>query len=308
VDEKLFKVKRILLTGGSGFLGKYLLLACKNAGMSPVTIGRSKSNDVVCDLTITVPNIPEKEIEKVIFAAGKAHVVPKSEKEIREFFEVNVRGLENFLKGIEEIKIKQLVFISTVSVYGLWKGKNISEEDGLKSEEPYGKSKIEAERLVTKWGEKMGVSIVIFRIPLLAGSNPPGNLGEMISAILKNKYPRIGKGEARKSMVLAEDVAEFCLKLKGNETGIYNLTDGQHPSFFEIEDHLRKLLNKPQSIVIPKFFVKILAIIGDFLPKFPMDSHRFKKMTLDLTFSSEKATRELNWKPRKVIEVNFLKN
>lgn len=301
-------MKKILITGGSGFLGKYLLLTCKKEELRPVTIGRSLSNDVVCDLTTTVPCIPEKEIEKVIFAAGKAHIVPKNEREKREFFEVNVQGLENFLKGIEGIKIKQFVFISTVSVYGLWEGKNISEEIELKSDEPYGKSKIEAERLVSNWGEKMGVPVVIFRIPLLAGSNPPGNLGEMISAILKNRYPRIGKGEARKSMVLAEDVAEFCLKLKGNETGIYNLTDGQHPSFFEIENHLRKLLNRPKSIVIPKFLAKILAFIGDFLPKFPMDSHRFKKMTLDLTFSSEKATKELNWNPRKVIEVNFLKN
>lgn len=300
-------MKKVLLTGSSGFLGKYLLKACDENDFSVVSVGRSSANQVVCDLKTAVPQIPKEEFEKVIFAAGKAHLVPKTDAEKQDFFDVNVTGLKHFLDGLNGVKVNQFVFISTVSVYGLWKGNNISESDPLLSEEPYGKSKIEAEEMLVNWGKEHGVPVIIFRIPLLAGANPPGNLGEMISAINKNRYPRLGKGSARKSMVLAEDVAQFCLHLKGQESGIFNLTDQQHPSFFEIEMHLRKQLNKPNSIVIPTFVARLLALFGDLLPKFPMDSHRYKKMTLDLTFDSKKAVSELGWKPRRVIDVDFLK-
>jgi len=307
MDEKIKAMRKVLLTGSSGFLGKYLLKACEEFGFSAVSVGRSSANQVVCDLKKEVPQIPKEEFEKVIFAAGKAHIVPKTEAEKQDFFDVNVSGLKHFLEGLQGVKVKQFVFISTVSVYGLWNGNNISESDPLLSDEPYGKSKIGAEELVTLWGKEHGVPVIVFRIPLLAGANPPGNLGEMIAAIAKNRYPRLGKGSARKSMVLAEDVAQFCLQLHGQESGIFNLTDQHHPSFFEIEMHLRKQLNKPNALVIPTFVARLLALCGDFLPKFPMDSHRYKKMTLDLTFDSRKATLELGWKPRRVIDVDFLR-
>jgi nucleoside-diphosphate-sugar epimerase len=308
MDEKSNVMKKVLLTGSSGFLGKYLLKACEEFGFSAVSVGRSSANQVVCDLKREVPQIPKEEFDQVIFAAGKAHMIPKTEAEKKDFFDVNVTGLKHFLDGLVGVTVKQFVFISTVSVYGRWNGTNLVETDPLLSEEPYGKSKIEAEKMISEWGIRHQVPVIIFRIPLLAGANPPGNLGDMMKAIERNRYPRIGRGSARKSMVLAEDVALFCLSLKGQESGIYQLTDQHHPSFYEVEMSLRKQLNKSNIIVIPAFAARLLAFMGDFLPKFPIDSLRYKKMTLDLTFDSRKAEVELGWKPRRVIDVDFLKN
>lgn len=301
-------MKKVILTGSSGFLGQYLLKGCQEMGISATTLGRNKQNSVICDLSKEVPCLPKEEFDQVIFAAGKAHIVPKTEAEKRDFFDVNVNGLRHFLDGLAGVTVKQFVFISTVSVYGRWEGNNLVETDPLLSEEPYGKSKIEAEKMISDWGIRHQVPVIIFRIPLLAGANPPGNLGEMMKAIARNRYPRIGRGSARKSMVLAEDVALFCLNLKGQESGIYQLTDQHHPSFFEVEMSLRKQLNKPNVLVIPSFLARILAFVGDFLPKFPIDTNRYKKMTLDLTFDARKAEVELGWKPRRVIDVDFLKN
>ena len=73
---------------------------------------------------------------------------------------------------------------------------------------PYADSKIQAEELLREWGKLNNVNMLILRLPLLVGENPPGNLGSMIRAIKKGYYFRIGDGSARRSMVLAEDIAE----------------------------------------------------------------------------------------------------
>ena len=84
------------------------------------------------------------------------------------------------------------VFISSVSVYGLEFGTGIDEANPLLAKDAYGKSKIAAEQLITSWGIKTAVPVVILRLPLVAGPNPPGNLGDMIKAIQAGYYFRIG--------------------------------------------------------------------------------------------------------------------
>ena len=82
-----------------------------------------------------------------------------------------------------------------------------------------------------------------------------------------------------------------------DKNGIYNLTDNIHPTFKEIDSHIG-LKYGIKIKTLPKWFLKIFAIIGDYIPKFPINSLKFSKMTKSLTFSSEKATRELGWNPK----------
>jgi len=102
---------------------------------------------------------------------------------------------------------------------------------------PYAISKIKAEEFLKEWGEKWGVQILILRLPLVAGINPPGNLGRMIKAIHKGTYFSIGGGQAKKSMVLAEDIAQL-LKDLPVKRGMYNLTDVTQPSLRQLEELL----------------------------------------------------------------------
>lgn len=288
----------VLLTGWNGFLGSYL---AKELGKNIITLGRSHLSDICSDLSDGIPVL--SKVELVIHAAGKAHIVPKTVLEKQQFHDVNVLGTLNLLKGLEKSGVpEQFVFISSVSVYGQEFGIGINEDHKLEAKDAYGLSKIKAETLVIEWCKKHNVICTILRLPLLVGENPPGNLGAMIKAIKKGYYFNIGGGNVKKSMVLAEDVAKFIPKA-ANFGGIYNLTDGIHPTFRE----LSAAIGKKKQLNSPLILVKLIAYLGDFMgDKAPINSLKLKKITADLTFDDSKAKKILNWNPQVVTE--YIKN
>ena len=225
-----------------------------------------------------------------------------TEEEKKQFYDVNVLGTQNLLKGLEEVGVpEQFVFISSVSVYGQEFGKNINEKHKLEAKDPYGLSKIEAEGLVQEWCKQHNVVCTILRLPLLVGTNPPGNLGAMIKGIARGYYFNIGGGKSKKSMVLAEDVAAFIPKI-ANIGGTYNLTDGYHPSFFELSCVIAKQLGKSVPMNMPLFVANGIGFLGNFLGNnAPINSLKLKKITADLTFDDSKA-RSAGWKPRRVLD------
>ncbi|CAM3672969.1 NAD-dependent epimerase/dehydratase family protein [Flavobacterium chungbukense] len=289
----------ILLTGANGFLGKEIIRIFDQKS-NIITLSRSSGNYQL-SLNKEVPEFSH-HFDTVIHAAGKAHSVPKTEIEEREFYEVNVIGTENLLKALKRNGVpKQFVFISSVSVYGKDFGSEINEKCLLEANDAYGLSKIRAEKLVENWCKENNVICSILRLPLLVGTNPPGNLGAMIKAIRKGYYFNIDGGKARKSMVLAEDVAKFLINVS-SEGGIYNLTDGVHPSFNELSLAIAKNENKSNPMSLSIRFAKTLGKLGDFFgSKAPINSLKVKKITSDLTFDDKKAKVELGWNPQSVI-------
>jgi nucleoside-diphosphate-sugar epimerase len=293
-------ISRLLITGSNGFLGNSILNEL-NECFEISTLSRHNSNYNV-DLTNKSPVFFHK-YRLVIHAAGKAHSIPRTAEEKKQFQDVNVLGTLNLLKGLEKVGLpNEFVFISSVSVYGLDIGLNVSENHPLEAKDAYGLSKIEAEKLVQNWCKKNNVICTILRLPLLVSQNPPGNLGAMIKAIDKGYYFNIGGGKARKSMVLARDIASFIPNVS-KVGGTYNLTDGFHPNFEELSNVISINKNKKKPFNIPIDLAKLIGFFGNFLgEKAPINSLKVKKITLDLTFDDSKARKLLNWNPQFVLE------
>lgn len=294
---------KALVTGGSGFLGKYVVTALNSLHYNIDSIGRHSDATIKADISKHIPILSD-DYDIVIHMAGKAHMVPETEAEKKEFYDVNLIGTQNLLKALQKPP-KFFVFISSVSVYGLDFGDNIIEEEPLNAIDAYGKSKVMAEKLVFDWGETQKTIITILRLPLLFGINPPGNLKSIISAVKKKYYFNIGKGDVRKSMVFASDVAEF-IPVIMKTGGIYNLTDGYHPSFKELSKEIAIFYGLRTPISIPYFLVCCIAHVGEFIQnvfkvKMPMSKRQFLKMTKTLTFSDYKA-REKGWKPSEILK------
>lgn len=291
---------KILLTGSTGFLGKCILRElAKNDSI--LSLSRT-SGHYRLSLENEIPIFNQK-FDLVIHAAGKAHIVPQTEIEKRLFYDVNVIGTENLLKGLEKSGIpKQFVFVSSVAVYGQEEGVNINEGHTLEASDPYGLSKVQAEKIIVKWCKQLNVVCTILRLPLLVGKNPPGNLGAMVKAIGKGYYFNIGGGKARKSMVLAQDVAAF-IPIVSSFGGIYNLTDGRHPSFTELSGALSRFKNRKNCGNLPLILARAIGIVGDLLgEKAPINSLKIKKIASDLTFDDTKAREVAGWESQGVVE------
>jgi nucleoside-diphosphate-sugar epimerase len=296
-------MSNILLTGSSGFLGSNLLESLM-LGNKILTFGRKKGN-YICDLSNSTFKLNEP-VEFVIHSAGKAHVVPSSVNEINAFYQINVEGTKNLLKSLEDSFVpKYFIFISSVSVYGIRFGNNIKENAPLLATDPYGESKILAEKITEEWCNKNNVVYTCLRLPLLVAKNPPGNLGAMIKAIKYKYYFNIDGGRAKRSMLLISDLAKFIL-IAGRIGGIYNLTDGYHPSYLELS---RKIAISEKRVFIPSisiYVINFISLISNFLfSNFPLSKTKIEKLTSTLTFDDSKARETFGWSPSSVLNSDF---
>lgn len=294
---------KLLFTGASGFLGSNLRLKF-NHDFEVKTLGLTNTDEYNVNIATSIPSL-DNSFDVVLHAAGKAHMVPKTESEKNAFFDVNFQGTVNLCKALEISGVpKAFIFISTVAVYGLEFGENITEKHPLNGDTPYALSKIQAEEYLTDWCARNNVTLGIIRPSLIAGPNPPGNLGDMIRGIKTGKYLSIAGGKARKSVLMVEDIDRLILPLM-EKGGVYNVCDDSQPTFRDLEILISKQLGLKTPISIPFWLAKSMALVGDLLgKKAPINSLKLKKITESLTFSNEKAKRELNWQPLDVLE-NF---
>ncbi len=288
-----------LLTGSTGFLGT--VIRQRLSRHSVVCLGRSVADpDIRCDLGTTVPVLPAG-IETVVHVAGKAHSVPRTAKEANEFLRVNATGTKNLTLALEASPPRHFVFISTVAVYGREEGVAISEDHPLNGSSPYALGKIEAESHLARWCKEAGVKLTVLRLPLIVGENPPGNLGAMVRWMRRGLYVGVGTGSARKSMVLASDVADFISRVS-SVGGTYNLTDGVHPTMRQVEYVIAKTLGRTPPAHLPAGLLRVVATLGNWLgPDFPLTTEKLKKLEYSLTFSDEKARNLAGWKPHSVL-------
>ncbi|MEP7106931.1 MAG: hypothetical protein ABI760_03100 [Ferruginibacter sp.] len=85
--------------------------------------------------------------------------------------------------------------------------------------------------------------------------------------------------------------------------GTFNLTDGHHPSFKQLEFVISKQFSKRKPVTMPVYVAKILAIAGNLLGnRFSIKSDKLKKITSALTFDDIKACNLLGWKPSLILD------
>lgn len=294
---------KLLFTGASGFLGNNISSLLKEK-YDITTIGLTSQDDYKVNIAIDAP-VLNGSYDLVLHAAGKAHSVPRTTEESNVFFDVNLQGTKNLCAALEKSGIpKAFIFISTVAVYGCDAGEEITEEHPLLGDTPYALSKIQAEEYLQDWCKKHHVMLGIVRPSLIAGPNPPGNLGAMINGIKSGKYLSIGGGSCKKSVLMVQDIAHL-IPLLAEKGGVYNVCDTYQPTFRELETIVTKQLGKGMPLSIPYWMAKSMALVGDCLGRrAPINSLKLNKITESLTFSNAKAIRELGWKPMSVLE-NF---
>jgi nucleoside-diphosphate-sugar epimerase len=300
-----------LVTGGSGFLGRYAVQSLVAAGNDVTVLGRAAfagRRTIVADLTKPGLDLGRSPFFAIYHFAGLAHHAARTEAEQQRFFQVNSGGTKNLLSALEHSdKLPDaVVLISTVAVYGIEEGVQVDETTPRNALEPYGASKIQAENILLDWGARHGVRTAVIRLPLVVGRDAPGNLGALVGALKRGTYLGVGSGTARRSMVLASDVARV-LPAVAKVGGIFHLTDGYHPSFVEIENALSAAIGRKAPKRLPKNLAGFSARVGDFMQQLtgvslPLTTSRLTKMTSTLTFSDDLARKAFGWNPSRVLD------
>ena len=289
----------ISLIGGSGFVGTRLISLlnennCFNYDNNESAFYPNITS--ICDIRdLNSIKLNASTTTVVLLAAEhRDDVSPTS-----LYYDVNVHGTKNVLKKMDEMGIKNLVFTSSVAVYGL----NKTNPDELHQVDPfnhYGKSKWEAEQAIKEWYEKNpeGKSVTIIRPTVIFGERNRGNVYNLLKQISSGNFLMIGKGQNKKSMAYVGNVVAFIKdRIEKNEPGyhVYNYAD--KPDFTMSE--LSSLIEEKMNLSIPKTIIPYwLGMLGGYgfdllallsRKKLPISSVRVKKFCATTQFDATKA-------------------
>ncbi len=169
------KLNKILIIGGSGFVGSALISKLNLETVINLDKNNSPFYDKITMLG-NILNISDIKIDKQI----KTVVLLAAEQSVAEplmYYDVNVQGTKNVLDKMDEVGIKHLIFTSSVAIYGLDKV-NPNETHPQDPFNHYGKSKWQAEQFIKEWYEKdpKDKSVTIIRPTVIFGERNRGNV------------------------------------------------------------------------------------------------------------------------------------
>jgi len=308
--------KKIFVTGAGGFIGSYVCRQFKSEGHYVVGLGRRSAPSgcdqvLVGDVTDPAPwESALKGVDTVVHLAGKAHAHSESRSKDAEYFRVNTAGTKSVLEAARRAGIERFVYFSSVKAMV----EQSPESDGVVGEldegatalpvTPYGKSKLEAEKLVLA-GNIVREGVVL-RPCAVYGIGAKGNLTRMLAAVSRGRFPGIPFTGNKRSMVHVDDLARATLAAAThpNAAGeIFIVSDGQAYSAFEIYEIMCRALGKAQSRWrVPLWLLKTASKAGDQAEKMTgrrmgFDSNVYTALFGSAWFSSGKICRQLAFQP-----------
>lgn len=318
-------MKRVLVTGATGFLGKYLVEELINNGYEVVAQGRKenilnnlkeqyKVNILKCSLN-EIKNI-DMNIDCVIHAAALSTVWGKWQ----DFYDSNVLGTENVIKLCLKNNVRRLIYVSSPSVYSAKFDRfNIKEEDFDKNNKLnfYIKSKILAEDLINKI-DNQKLETVIIRPRGLFGIGDTSLVPRLINANSKIGIPLFNDGKNVVDITCVENVA-YSLRLameKEEANGnIYNITNGDPTEFKNILDKLFTELGeranyRKMNINLMYFVASVIELFYKLfrIYKEPMiTKYTIATLGYSQSLNIEKAKKDLDYNPKITLEEGIKK-
>lgn len=257
---------RFIVTGGSGFVGNYLIKrlnsispSCEihNIDIKPSDLSLTNLFDHKIDLT-KISSISKFKFLKedyIFHLAARIFTedVPRRNLRGNWFESINVEGTSNLIEIMERDNTNQIAFLSTDMVYGFPKEIPIKVSHPLKPNGAYGKSKTKAEKLITNFGSKANNRSLIFRPRMIMGPGRMGILNKLFFLIKNNlPVPMIGNGNNRYQFISVYDCVEALIKfIEIKESrGIFNLGSDNPPTVRDLLKFLIKEVNS-SSMLFP---------------------------------------------------------
>lgn len=284
---------RVFITGAEGFIGGHLVEELKSRNIDYVSGARkmygdiSKRQDWKEFLT---------DIDVVVHLAARVHVMKEvSENPLSVFREMNVNATMNLARDAKKLGVKRFIYISSIKVNGEETGEiAYSAKDEPHPQDPYGISKMEAERELMKLHEKNVFEVVIIRPPLVYGPGVKANLERLFALVEKHRFIPFRNVNNKRSFVSVFNLCDLiilCLDHPRAGGEVFLATDGVEYSLRELIELIASILGKrPYLIPIP---VSLMRIMFSLVGKKIYSNRLFGNLHLDITKTKEL----LNWKP-----------
>jgi len=302
--------KRVLVTGGTGFIGSALIqvladrgykikaatrqpvLAVENERVSNITVGSIDDSTHWADAL--------KDIDVVVHLAARVHVMEdKAVNPLDAYRKVNSKGTRHLAQSAAHAGVRRFVFLSTVKVNGEERPCAYKEENAPAPADAYGASKEEAEQALRSVAAGTGMECVILRPPLVYGPGVKANFRSLLGVVERNiPLPLAGVRNQRSLIYLGNLVDSIieCMTHPAAANQTYLVSDGRDLSTPELIRAIAASL-KTRCMLFP-FPVSFLKIAGKLTGKVRIVKRLLGSLSVDIS----KIKRELAWQPPYSVE------
>jgi len=310
---------KVMITGGTGFLGGALARRLQGMGADVSVVGRNQTKGkaledegirfIRADLSDEQAIIKACEDCDYVYHSG-ALASPWGPYET--FYNANVVGTENVVKGCQEHKVKRLIHVSTPSIYQTYRDRiNVKESEPLPEVMPsfYAQTKYLAEKVVDKAHEE-GLEVISIRPRAIIGPGDTTVFPRLIRLLRTGRLRIIGNGKNRAefgyidnvldALLLCQDAPSHCLGEK------YNITNGEPVYLWEMVAKLCQMLDLPAPTKkVPLAVANALAIVLETFSKWfqggkepVLTRYSVNVAGRSITLNIEKARKELGYEPK----------
>ena len=279
-------MKKILITGASGFVGSNLSKFLETKGWN--TDAFSLRNK---DWSNTIP----AEAQAIIHLAGKAHDTANT-SDASSYFEINTELTKQLFDVFLTSEIQDFIYFSSVKAVADTVEETLGENVIGNPKTPYGQSKLQAEDYILAQKLPEGKRIFIIRPCMIHGPGNKGNLNLLYNIVKKGiPYP-LASFENERSFLSIDNLNFLINAILSDKTiasGIYNFADDVVISTNELVKIIAKASGKEARLLkVPKGLINAGAKLGDFI-KLPLNSETVKKLTENYRVSNDKIKRAI---------------
>ena len=301
---------RILVTGTGGFIGQPLCRSLLEKGYRVTGTVRSENDGSPCpgvDVKATgdLETFDDwesllKDVDAVIHLAARVHVMGKSgEGALSGYRAVNVTVTEKLLRAAAAAGVRRFVFVSSVKAVGEGGPVSYSEASVARPTDPYGISKLEAEKVVTAVGKENSLETVILRLPLVYGPGVRANFFRLMKLVDRGIPLPFAGIDNRRSMIFLEnlvDVLQVCLDHREAAGKVFMVSDGEDLSTPGLIMKLSAAMHKKSRLL--RFPLWSLRLAGALTGKGP----EIERLLGSLPVDTGKIRNELEWIPPYTVE------
>lgn len=304
--------QRTLVTGASGFVGRVVckLLASKGCRVRALLRQPASGNwDEFIQAELGSADLSSEimqDIDTVYHLAGIAHAIPGDDIDNSLYRTVNVEGSRKLAEVAVDAGVRRFVFVSSVKAAADPGERCVDESWQSEPADPYGLSKLKAEKALLGLSDDRGMQVVVLRPSLVYGPGVKGNLLRMLDAVDHRRFPPVPDTGNRRSMVHVEDLARAAWlaatvpELPGR---IYIVSDGQDYSTRQLYEWMcLSFGRKPHQWSIPATVLQSAAVVGEILERLtgrqlPLDRQVLQRLLGSACYRAGKLEAELGWQP-----------
>lgn len=298
-------MSKVLVTGGSGFLGEILIKRLLADGCTVTNIDLVPSELAHPNLRSVLGDIRNRLLLDELLSAGDhttiyhcAAILAHGAMNERELWSSNVDGAKVLAEAAAAARVNQVVYTSSNCLWGTGFSRPVREDDAPAPVELYGRSKWEAERILHSFADRF--SIVSIRCPTIMDEGRLGLLSILFEFMSENRRVWVvGAGSNRYQFIYANDLVEAMVRAGSSGlSDIFGIGSDRVPTMRETYEHVIANTDSKSKVASLPYAPTIAAMkLAYHLKMSPLGPYHYRMIASNFQFDTRRIKQALGWTP-----------